>query len=212
MLLRNPRAIAAQVVSPSARSDAFSRLRSARFLRIVGFLAVAAVLGSGLHAQANREEDREKAGFVRNFGRFVEWPAAALPVRGSLIIGFIGDDFFGDILAEELRSKTANGHPIRYRRLHWNQQLAGCHILFVSASESEHLPSILQSISTESVLTISDLGGFAQTGGMIELIVVGERVHFDINRYNALKAGLKIDSKLLGAARRVYTENLLAAR
>jgi hypothetical protein len=212
MMLRSPRAsIAGQAGSSAARSDAFSRFRSTRFQGILGFLVVSVALATALYAQSRDDEHRAKAAFVRNFGRFVEWPAESLPERSSLIVGFVGDDSFKDVLAEELRSKTANGHPIRLRPLRWNQQLTGCHILFVSASESKHLPSILQSISTESVLTISDLGRFAQLGGMIELVVVGDRVQFDINRHTALNARLKIDSKLLGAARRVYTGNSAVA-
>jgi hypothetical protein len=210
--LRNPRAsIAGQAGSSTRRGRALSpRFRSAQ--RILWFLAVAAALGSGLQAQGLGDQYRVKAAFLRNFGRFVEWPAQSLPARGVLIIGFVGDDRFGDVLEEELRFKAAGGHPIRLRRLRWNQQLTTCHILFVSASESAHLQSILQEVAKESVLTVSDLGGFAQVGGMIELIAGGNRLQFDINRQTALNARLKIDTKLLSAARQVYTQISAEAR
>jgi hypothetical protein len=47
-------------------------------------------------------------------------------------------------------------------------------------------------------LTVSDIEGFSQKGGMVEFAVgKDQRVHLYINRNNAEKVRLKIDNRLL---------------
>jgi hypothetical protein len=175
-----------------------------RNLIIIASLAVSLLPVADLQAQTGGDEYRAKAAFLRSFGRFVVWPAVSLPPGTPLVIGLVGHDDFGRVLEDAVRGKLASGHPIHLRHFVWGESLAGCHIVFVSSSELVHLPAILKPISTKNVLTVSDLGGFAHLGGMIELAVVGNRVQFDINWENALHAGLKVDSKLLSAARQVF--------
>jgi hypothetical protein len=51
------------------------------------------------------------------------------------------------------------------------------------------------------VLTVGDTEGFTEAGGMINLTIVDQRVHFEINPDAARRAGMKISSKLLSLAK-----------
>lgn len=146
-----------------------------------------------------------KAAFLENFSRFVNWPAAALP-RGDtpIVIGIVGDDPFGAVLTEAMESHPVEGHPVRVVHFRWSDTLAGCHILFIAASEVNHLPQILGAVSGFPVLTVADFDAFARRGGAIELKMAGNRVHFEINAGAASAAGLHVSSKLLTLAVRVY--------
>ena len=46
------------------------------------------------------------------------------------------------------------------------ESLGGCHVLFISTSESDHLETILDGLVGRSVLTVSDAAEFARCGGI----------------------------------------------
>lgn len=67
-----------------------------------------------------------------------------------------------------------SAHPTR------GQSLNGCHLLFISSSEKKRLAQILDSLRGTSVVTVSDLHDFYQQGGVIGLILEGNKVRFII--------------------------------
>jgi len=74
-------------------------------LLVLALLAGAAFAGD---LPDSSDEYRVKALFLFNFAKFVEWPNA-LPGDG-ISIGILGDDPFGDMLAQTIAGKTVNGH------------------------------------------------------------------------------------------------------
>jgi hypothetical protein len=180
------------------------RTRAFQCLLVVVILMA---FGQRVCAQENADEYQVKSAYLYNFGRFIGWPAASFPTPSApLVIGVIGDHPFHGGLDDVLRGKSANGHPVQVRRLRWNDPLSGCHILFISSSESEHLPYILKSLPGEGVLTVSDIDGFSLSGGMIEFRMVGSRVRFDINWAATQTARLDVSAKLLNVARAVHAD------
>ena len=77
---------------------------------------------------------------------------------------------------------------------------AGCHILFLSASEKKRLPEILARLRGASVLTVGESESFLQAGGVINFARRNQRVRLEVNAAAADQAGLKISSKLLNVA------------
>ena len=63
------------------------------------------------------------------------------------------------------------------------------------------MPQIIASLQGASVLTVGDLDGFLDEGGMIQFLTENDRVRFAINANAAGRAKLKISSKLLSLAR-----------
>lgn len=168
-------------------------------LALLGLLAGPA----GAAGDVSAGEYQIKAAYLHHFAQFVEWPQSTLPAGAPIVIGLIGEDPFGRAIDEVIAGKRANGHPLIVRRLRWNDPLSSCHVLFVSSSELEHLGAILAATRGFSVLTVSDVDGFAIHGGMIELTTVRNRIDFDINTGAAAEAHLRISSKLLKIARAI---------
>jgi hypothetical protein len=143
-----------------------------------------------------------KAAFLFNFGKFVRWPADA--ARDSTFnICVLGRDPFGRKLDTVTQGERVDGKSFTVSRISSPAEATACRIVFISASEERHLASILQSLSKHPILTVSDISGFASHGGMIEFIVDGDRVRFDVNMTASQSADLKLSSELLRVAAHV---------
>jgi hypothetical protein len=73
-------------------------------------------------------------------------------------------------------------------------------ILFISLSEDGQLKDVLTALDKTSVLTVSDIPDFSQRGGMIEFVLVGTRIRFEVNLTTTQHAGLTVSSELLKVA------------
>ncbi len=158
------------------------------------FLAEAATPGL---AQA-ADEYQVKALFLYNFAKFVDWAPAMQ--AGSICVGVLGDDSFGDVLEQIVKGKTVNGRSLVIKRLKRHEDGKTCHIVFVSASERKQLRTILSGLGNCGVLTVGEIQGFAASGGVINFEIVDSKVRFEVNIDAAERAGLKLSSKLLSLA------------
>jgi hypothetical protein len=61
--------------------------------------------------------------------------------------------------------------------------------------------SILEQLKGISILTVSDIPGFCQGGGMIDFELLDQKVRFEVNPGAAERARLKVSSKLLSVAK-----------
>ena len=158
----------------------------------------------GIHAQEAPTEYQVKAAYLFNFLKFVEWPGDPLvDTHGRWVVGVIGDNPFGDDLAQIVSGKTVQGHELLVRRFQSGEDLRACHVLFISASEKKRLPSMLAALSGSSVLTVGDMDHFIESGGMIQFVMEEKRVRFAIDVGASSQARLKVSSKLLSLARTV---------
>jgi hypothetical protein len=156
-------------------------------------------------AQSDQPSEYEvKAAFLFNFTKFVEWPDGSFEDSHSpIVIGIIGDDPFGDGLMRIVAGQKAQGRAIvivKYRR---GDDLRRCHILFVSASERQHSAQILASLQGAGVLTVSDIDGFAEAGGVMQFVMQENRVRFVVNLDAATQGKLRVSAKLLALAQAV---------
>jgi hypothetical protein len=186
-----------KIVCKSAR-------RRLRGLAGFGFLVSALLFSGGLDLpvqSASTAEYQLKAAFVYNFSQFVVWPAGSFSgAQSQIVIAVVGDDPFGGSLEEIVRGQKANNHPLVVQRFRQIEEIKTCHILFVSRSEAGRLNQIVATLRSRNILTVSDIEGFAQHGGMIAFVTENNRIRFKIN-LGAVKAGnLTISSKLLRVA------------
>lgn len=154
-----------------------------------------------LRAQSPKPTEYEvEAAYLSNFGRFVEWPARAASAGEPFNVCVLGQDPFGPVLDAALKGETIGTAPMAAKRISGPEEAAGCRILFISFAKESQLNAILKALGTESVLTVSDTAGFARRGGMIEFVLQGNRVRFEINLTAAQRAGLNLSSELLRVA------------
>lgn len=149
-------------------------------------------------------EYQVKAAYLYNFGKFVGWPdKGALSKDEPFEICVLGEDPFGLVLDSALTGAKISGKIVTAKRISKPQEIDSCRILFISSSESAHLEEIFGALERASVLTVSDIPQFSQHGGMIEFVLDGDRVRFQVNLTNAEGAGLNLSSELLKVAARV---------
>jgi hypothetical protein len=182
-------------------------LDSRRIRRATLFFVVACSLLSNAcpEAFARNDESAEypiKLGFLYNFTKFVEWPAESYRDAGApLTICIVGRDPFSADLEAELRTRKVGEHPVQVKALKATDPLSGCHIVFVPATEKGHFDIIMKDLAGSSSLTVGESDGFAAMGGVINLIVEENKVHFEVNPLAAERARLKISSKLMTMAK-----------
>lgn len=159
--------------------------------------------GLAIAQDSQPTEYQIKAAFIFNFAKFVEWPPAAFAKTSSpLVVGVLGENPFQDTLEKTIANKTVDEHPLLFREFRSATEVTNCHILFISSSEKARLPQILKHLNSSSVLTVGEMPGFTETGGMINFVLEGTKIRFQINNDAATRAGLKISSKLLSLALR----------
>lgn len=142
-----------------------------------------------------------EAVYLFNFSQFVEWPPESFPEgRSPLVIGVLGNDPFGQTLDEVVQGESVNGRALAVQRFQRIEDVADCHILFISRSERDQLRQILEHLKGRSILTVSDMDEFANAGGMIRFVNVENKIRLRINVDAARAAGLTISSKLLRPA------------
>jgi hypothetical protein len=143
------------------------------------------------------QEYQTKAAFLLKFPRFVEWPPRKFTQPDSpLIIGVVGTDPFGGLLDEQVQDLRINDRTVIVRHIASIPEMRKCHVIFVCRSESDRLGPILSEVRGDNVLTVGDTDKFINRGGMINFVMVGNTVRFQINDSAARRAGLKISSKL----------------
>jgi hypothetical protein len=167
-----------------------------RFGRWLG-LCLCLALGPVWPAGAQTKEYQIKAAFLFNFAQFVDWPAAAVTNTASFRIGVLGDNPFGEALDKIVQGESIKKQKIVVQRTHRVEDLKGCQMVFICKSEQGHLPEVMSKLGGGAVLTVSEVDGFAQQGGIINFFPEGTKVRFEINPEAAQKAGLKLSSQLL---------------
>jgi len=154
-------------------------------------------------ASTARPQDRSieyavKAAYLEKFAPFVAWPPSAFPtVSSPFAVCVLGRDPFGANLDQAVSGQSVSGHPMVVRRLDRVDGASGCHILYVGASRSQSAPEALRSVRGAPILTVAD---GAADGAVIQFVLKGSRVRFDIDVGAAAANRLTISSKLLSLA------------
>jgi hypothetical protein len=187
-------------------TDGAGKRRLGRLPRLAAIATAWALLGvSNPHTPASTPTEYEvKAAYLYNFGRFVQWPAKATTAGGdSFAICVLGEDPFGTVLHATIAGETIGGKNVVAKRISKPQDGVNCRILFISSSEDRQLKEVLAALDKVSVLTVSDMAQFARRGGMVQFILDGKKVRFEVNLFTAERAGLTLSSQLLKLATNV---------
>jgi hypothetical protein len=160
------------------------------------------IAATSLVAQrAGLSEYKIKATYLYNFGRFVRWPDNfALGKDPSFGVCVLGEDPFGQALDSTFAGETLDGKPVAIRRIAKPQDAVGCRILFISSTEESHLKAILEVLDDTGTLTVSDMQGFTERGGMIQFVFEGTKIRFQVNLASAESSKLVLSSELLKVA------------
>ena len=175
---------------------------------IVLVIAIGLVLPVATAAQEYvPSESRNKAAFLATFPSFVDWPDGAFSSPDSpLTTCVLGDFRFGTTLAEVSRDAAPHGRRIAVRWIRNDQQIRGCHVLFVSSSELARYAKVIAVVQGTSTFTVGETADFVSAGGMLAVAFEHEAIQFEVNLASAREAHFRVSSRLLALARRVVEQ------
>ena len=200
------------------------RNRAYNVIVLVLVLLVAPCVAQGGDDNGAEREYQIKAAFIYNFIKFVDWPKEKLRDSNEpVIIGIIGKDPFGNAFAP-VQDKSDKGKKVAIKHFRSFQELKksnvkdqdvldrqiramrSSHLLFICPSEEESLGAIMDAVKGYNVLTVGQMQGFLESGGVINFLMEEKKVRFEINVTAARRAKLQIRSQLLRLAKRIIEE------
>jgi hypothetical protein len=170
-----------------------------RATALLGLMALVLTANSEFGGESSLTRHQVEAVFLFNFAKYVDWPAAFPSAAAPITIGVMGTDLFGEDL-HRIEGKTVNGRTLVVKHLSSDSDVSGCHILFISASESPRIGGILDKLRALPILTVGEDGLLVRNGGIINFVLKNGNVRLEIDLAAARKAGLTISSRLLAVA------------
>lgn len=155
---------------------------------------------------------RVQVAFTYRFLLFTEWPEVAdAGTVQKIVVGIQGQgqgqgqDAFGNFF-EQLEGTPIDGRTLEVRRLPADaplEDIQQCQLLFIGSSLKRQYKETIHLLRDLPILTVSDIDGFAEAGGIIGFFLEESKVKFVVNRAAAERAGLVFRSQLLRVAPRI---------
>jgi hypothetical protein len=141
-----------------------------------------------------------KAAYIYNFAKLVSWPegtwrSSAMPFN----LCILGEDSVSQAL-KKLVGKKIKGHDLSVQSYRVQLPKGHCQLLYIANNMKLKQGWVASSLSERAVLSVSEIPGFLNQGGVIELFRQDQRTRFKISQGNANQRGLEISSRLLTLA------------
>jgi hypothetical protein len=163
-------------------------------LNVCGVLAVQLLMAVASLAQEVTAPTL-KAAFIYKFVKFTEWPVA-LPASEPFVLCVIGDAAVGDALGRAVKGRDFSGRPL-VAFAAATAPKGTCRVLYLSGATVGEAAQAIVGLQDSPVLTISDIPGFSDTGGMAQFFFERGRLRFTIKVEAVKRSGLKMSSRLL---------------
>ena len=144
-----------------------------------------------------------KAVFLEKFTRFIDWPSdtALDDTTEPFVIGVLGKNPFDvDLSKIYLNQKIKNKQVKILHALDINE-IDDCHLLFICKSETNRISGILKQLQNQPVLTVCDSEKMSGKGCMINMVISGKHIRFEIDETAIHKAGFQASYLLLQEAK-----------
>lgn len=164
------------------------------------FTALIWVFVAGQASAEFKDEASVKAAYLYNFSKYVRFPAKES--HEPLVIAVVGENPFGR-LVQQMRGKKVQGRPLSVLEVSTVEQIDHADIVYISRSEERRLNRLLRYFDEKPTLTVSSIEGFADRGGMLELVANEGRIEFEVNLKRVRHKQMDLPYQLLELARRV---------
>lgn len=172
-------------------------------------LVAACLTAPGVQAQADESGDatlerRVKAAFLFKFASFIDWPPDAFAQADSPIrIAVMGDDAMAQDVLEASMNRTVEGRRVEVRPIAAGDTLDGVNILFLRDAAAARLGGSIADLEPRAILVVTESAGGLRRGSVINFVLDGGRVRFDISLDEAARRGIRLSSRLITVARQV---------
>lgn len=164
-------------------------LKELRYLAVIMLVIVFCSSGT---SRAQTDASKVKALWVHTLISYIKWGDDES--NSNKTICTRGLDRTYKFLKEIQEEKKTS---YKFKEIGNNTNLQECNLLYIATSEANNLTGILNSTESKKIVTVSDIKGFAEDGGIIELSHNQEVVKLKINVTVAKQSGIVINSDLL---------------
>lgn len=166
---------------------------------LVMFCSVSTRIGA--QPTESTDEYRVKTAFLFNFAKFVDWPDSTFANSSApLKVCILGNDPFGSSL-DAIAAKTIKGRSLVIKRLRSVDGIKDCQMLYVSPNQLTQTAEIVHTLQKAPILTICDVEDCAEAGIMLNMLMVENRVHLEMNLDAVEHTPLKVSSQLIKLTR-----------
>ncbi len=148
-------------------------------------------------SHAGDEERKLEAAFLGRFASYIEWEAKS---KEYFIITLIDENPFGSMLEKLYVDKFIKGKPVLVKLVTNVEQIQETDVLFITLHTQQERLKAIRYAQERSIVTISEARGFAESGGIIQLNFVDQKIRIKINQDAALRSGIKVAAPLLSVA------------
>lgn len=193
---------------------------------IAAFTTPAPEVGAQSVANGGNRIQKLKAAYILNFIKYSEWPKERFEhAESPIIITIVGETDWYETLREGARvSGPIGGRQLLIQRLRYPQPnpsggydqievdafyevMFSSHLVSFCSIDPEALRPILQRLHGRNVLTVGDIPDFCETGGMLGLLIRGNRMIFQANPDEIKRTDLNVSAKILKLAEIVQTRS-----
>jgi len=140
----------------------------------------------------------QKALFFYSFATQVDWPEKFK--SGNFVIGVYGDKELYEQLVNKLSSSKRGNQPFKIVEYQNEDEIKGCHILYIDETKSEIVSSKRKTLKVNSTLVITNKKGVLVDGSIINFVYPNKMTMFELSKSNATKSKLVIGKQISSLA------------
>lgn len=146
---------------------------------------------------AYQTESKLQAVLIGKIAKYISWKDK---VPGSNFIITVLNNPFGNLWNDIYHNKKVKSQHVLIRYIDTIDAIGKTNILYIPDSDSYQLNQILESTKGKNILTISDIRGFAEKNGAVQISFVSQKVKLKINLDVVKENDLNVKSTLLRIA------------
>ncbi len=173
---------------------------------LISLLVLAVFCFSGALAGSLQEEYTVKVALVFNFARFSEWPEQDLNDDEDVLRVVIYGDKGLESVFSSIEGMQVGERKIQIIMVENHENIPDCHLLFLAKTERDDWPQILAILQDKAVLTVGEMNGFIESGGIMNFTLDNNKIGFEVNLDQARKKNIVISSRILKLATSVIQD------
>lgn len=172
-------------------------VKNKKLLTVFCCLCVGFLFTSITHAKEAKSILSVKSKFITNYIPYIYWPNNVSKSPEFVTICVMEGDIIFSYL-KDLAKKPNKKYKLTIKQKDRLASFSDCHILYVSKDYKDLKNSVIKVISDKPVLTLSDVEGFAKSGGISEFLLKSDGdVALKVNMNALNKSGLDINTDFL---------------
>lgn len=161
---------------------------------VIGFLLFAITAAT----QNPKSEYAVKGAILCKICSYAKWPV----LEEVFVIGIVGTLPEGSKIVVP-KGYLISGKKVELRQLNDLAEIANCKAIFITEQASPKLDSILSITKKLEILTFCDSSELLRQGLMFNLVMVGSKVKFEINRKPIRETNVSVSAPIYEVALRI---------